>query len=138
MDGLGDVKLVVQRDHGGGGGGVGKEDGAEIGVADAGPVKGAVEGVAAGDLLGGDVLILGVAGVVDLCAVVSEGGVLVAEAAGPGDEGAEGGSVAENLDVGVEDVGLVEGEGLGDVEAAGGVVEVSFAGAVRFPVAEGT
>ncbi len=56
VDGLGDVQLAVQRGEGGGGGRVGKEDGGEEGVADAGPLEGAVEGGAAGDLLGSDVL----------------------------------------------------------------------------------
>ena len=60
---------------------------------------------------------------VDLRAAVGLGVVLIAEAAGPADEGADGGAVAGDLDVGVEDVGLVEGEGLGDLVVAVGVFE---------------
>ncbi len=106
----------MQGGDGGGVGVVGQEDGGEEGVADAGPVEGAVEGVAAGDFLGGEVLVLAVAVGVELRAGVGLGVVLIAEAAGPVDEGADGRAVAGDLNVGVEDVGLVEGEGLGDLE----------------------
>ena len=39
------------------------------------------------------------------------------------DEGADGGARARHLRVGVQDVGLIEGEGLGDFDTAGGVLE---------------
>ena len=102
---------------------VGQEDGREVVVADAGPVEGTVEGVAAGDLLGGEVLVLAVAGDVELRAGVGLSVVLIAEAAGPANESADGCAVAGDLNVGVEDVGLVEGEGLADLSGAVGVVE---------------
>ncbi len=107
---------------------VGEEDGGEVVVGDACPVEGAVESVAAGDLLGGDMLFAGVACEIDLRAGVGLRIVLIAEAAGPRDESADGRAVAGDDDISVKYVGLVEGEGLGDVNAVGRVVEGKFAG----------
>ncbi len=58
-----------------------------------------------------------------MSAAVGLGVVLIAEAAGPGDERADGCAVASYLNVGVKDVGLVEGEGLADVSCAVRVIE---------------
>ena len=118
-----DVHLVVQGGDGGGVGGVREEDGGEVHIADAGPVKGAVEGSATGDFLGFEMFLLAVLEGVDDGVGVGGGHLLIAEAAGPAYEGADGGAVAEDLDVGVEDVGLIKGEGLGGLDGAVGVFE---------------
>ena len=120
---LGDVDLVLEGDDGGVVGLVGHEDGAEVLVAEAGEVEGAVEGGAAGDLLEGEVVGLAVGAGIDLRARVGGGGLHVAEAGGPGEQGADGSAVAEDLGVRVDDVGVGEGEGLGDGEIALGVLE---------------
>src|SRR5579864_4226621 len=112
--------------EGGNGRGLGPgrhEDSSEEGIADSDPVEGPVDGIAAGDLLGSDVVVLAVAVVVELRTAVGLGIVLIAEATGPAEECANGRAVASDLNVSVEDVGLVEGEGLGDLSVAVGVFE---------------
>ena len=120
---LGDVDLVLEGDEGCVVGMVGEEDGAEVLVADSGEGEGTVEGAASGDLLEGEMLGLAVGVGVDLGAGVGEGGVHVAEAGGPGEQGADGSSIAEDFGVGVDQVGVAEGEGLGDGEIALRVLE---------------
>ena len=116
-----------------------KEDRGEEGIADAGPVKRAVERVAAGDLLRSDVLVFAVAVAVELRAAVGLRIVLIAEAAGPGEERANGRAVARDLDIGVENIGLVKGEGLRDLRASVCVLEGQSRRAQQdVPVAEGT
>jgi|GEM_PF-4660288 len=58
---------------------------------------------------------LGVLRVVHLGVAVGKSVFLIAKAAGPGDQGADGGAVVKNLHVRMEDVGVVKGEGFGDV-----------------------
>ena len=115
---LRDGKVVAKGDERGGDGVFGKEDGGEVGVADACPVKGAVEGGAAGDLLRGFVRFPAAAEGIELRAGVGLRIFLVAEAAGPTEQRADRRTVAGDLDVSMEDVGLVEGERFSDVDGA--------------------
>ena len=137
-DGLGDVELVVQGDDGGGVRRSGRKMAAKYMSLTPAQSKGPLRVSPPETFLGAMWSSLAVAGDVELGAGVGLGVFLVAEAAGPGDEGADGGAVAEDLDVGVEDVGLVEGEGLGDLVAPAENVKVRLEGAARLPVAEGT
>jgi hypothetical protein len=102
---------------------IGHEDGAEVLIAEGGEVEGAVEGGAAGDLLEGEVLGLAAGVGIDLGARVGQRRFHVAEAGGPGEQGADGSAVAQDLGVGMDHVGVGEGEGLGDRQIALGVLE---------------
>ncbi len=112
---------------------VGQEDRSEVVVAGPRPVKGTVQSIAAGDLLRSEMFLFGVASDVELRAGVGVRVGLVAEPTGPANECTDRRAITGDLNVSVENIGLVEGEGLTDLHRAIGVSEGKRSGSSELP-----
>src|SRR5882724_6299254 len=102
----------MQSDSGSRGGVIWKEDGAEELIDYADVFKWGVEGIAAGDLL--ECLVIGftVCHCFEFSAVVVENLFLISEATRPAEERTDRSAILRYNDIGVQDVALIEAEGL--------------------------